>query len=77
MFCGFVSIVVFGMITPTSRLEVCQPSKPECQAYVSQWLASLPPPQKVWNEETKSYSTIEIVGARNSKCALIPRQRPA
>lgn len=77
MFCGFVTIVLFGAITPMSRLEVCQSSKPDCQAYVSHWLASLPPPQRVWDEQTQSYLTIEIAGARTSKCALIPKQRPS
>ena len=76
MICGFVSLIIFGAEFPTVKLEKCQHSKVDCQAYVSKWLSKIPPTHHVYDQENDRYYEVELFGVRDTDCHLLPKPRP-
>ena len=76
MICGFVSLILFGLEFPALKLEQCQHSAVDCHQYVSTLLEKLPTTQFVWDAETESYVSVELIGVNNTSCHVIPRPKP-
>ena len=67
MYCGFITLVFFGIVVPSAQLEECQTSSAKCYKYVNRVLAKLP---DEWIESG-------AVTAYNQRCYLVPKPRPA
>ena len=66
MYCGFITVVAFGLVIPSARLEQCQVSSDQCYQQVNAVLSNIP---EQWIESG-------VVTAYNQRCHLIPRPRP-